>query len=842
MLFEKLADKIMRHAKLIICIWVILLIASVPFVYKVLAEPEGILQYDMTKMVSTDSESVQGLLIIEDPEYFYQSDLGTEMLLVIECKENKFAETDIGSDEVETVYLPALYKRIVDHYGEGIAEMVDIGFQTKDEAANPSGIVIVSIGFTDDRTVSEETSTLRGLISDAKTDSGLNPTTYLTGNMAISQDTLDGSMQDVMKIDPFSILLVLVLIGLFFRSLISSATPPMTIGFAYGIVMMVIYGLAQFMQIYYVTSTIVLVSMLGAGCDYCIFIIARYREERKEGKDKEGALREAIIWAGESITTSGLSVIIGFGVISFCSFSMVSTMGMVLASGIIFALLAALTLIPSILMMVGDKIFYPSTMESFHEDSKVMSGWYGRMSDFGKRYFKNSAKLSIKYAGVIVIAVLILTVPLAYVTMTETTSYDMISIMPESESKEGVNAIVANSDGGMIMPTYVLLDVGKQIAEINDKAIPYTDPTTGQQGYLGTVTWVGGYATAATYSNSTTEMLVKTPGAHTLPGQIRASAPDNIASINGIISSQMVYEETHSFGILKSMLPTTLAEYIDLIDMMRIGGMIDLPTEYMILDYILNYNLGSLSNYVNGHQYIRVTVTVEDQPMSEKSMNTLRQIEEGAENYMALDEAKALFATSLVTGSVVAIEDISDIVNKEFLWIEIAVVVLILLLLFVVMRSYLTPVRSVVTIVMSVVWTLGMTHLLFGHLLGMPVTWIVPIILFVICLGLGMDYDILLTTRIKENVMKGMSNDDAILHAVEKSGAVITICGLIMGGAFLTMVLSTSPMLMEFGFALGFAILVDALFVRTYVVPAVMHLLGRWNWIGPSFLSIKRQE
>ena len=106
-----------------------------------------------------------------------------------------------------------------------------------------------------------------------------------------------------------------------------------------------------------------------------------------------------------------------------------------------------------------------------------------------------------------------------------------------------------------------------------------------------------------------------------------------------------------------------------------------------------------------------------------------------------------------------------------------------------------------------------------------------------VCLGLGMDYDILLTTRIKENVMKGMTNDDAILHAVEKSGAVITICGLIMGGAFLTMALSTSPMLMEFGFALGFAILVDALFIRTYVVPAVMHLMGKWNWVGPKFLG-----
>ncbi len=163
-------------------------------------------------------------------------------------------------------------------------------------------------------------------------------------------------------------------------------------------------------------------------------------------------------------------------------------------------------------------------------------------------------------------------------------------------------------------------------------------------------------------------------------------------------------------------------------------------------------------------------------------------------------------------------------------------VVLIFLLLFFVMKSYLTPLRSIITIVMSVVWTLGLTFLLFDRLLGIPVTWIVPVILFVICLGLGMDYDILLTTRIRENVRKGKSNDEAITYAVERSGAIITICGFIMAGAFSTMMLSSAPMLQEFGFALGFAILIDALFVRTYVVPAVMHLLGDWNWIGPKFM------
>ena len=127
-----------------------------------------------------------------------------------------------------------------------------------------------------------------------------------------------------------------------------------------------------------------------------------------------------------------------------------------------------------------------------------------------------------------------------------------------------------------------------------------------------------------------------------------------------------------------------------------------------------------------------------------------------------------------------------------------------------------------------------MTHIVFTVILGEDVLWMIPIILLVICLGLGMDYDILLTTRIKENVMAlGMSNDDAIHHAVTHTGSVITICGLIMGGAFGTLMLSSIPLLQEFGFALCFAILVDALIVRTYIVPAIMHLLGDWNWKGP---------
>ncbi len=838
-MFDKIADFIMKNPKKIVIFWVVLLLISSPFIYKVLADPGSVLSYDITSMTGEDSESVKGMAIIGDSDYFYQSDVGTDMLLVINCDSSDQKIAIAGFSEQLTAKLQEHYGLTKD--GGQVVETMSLGYYTKSTDTGYPGIVMLSVSFTDGRNSGDEVDQIRSIVSDVKNTGSFDLTTYLTGSTAISHDTEVEAMNDVKKIDPFSILLVLILIGLFFRSLVSAATPPITIGFAYGIVMMVIFGIAQFMDIYYITSTIVLVSMLGAGCDYCIFIIARYREERKAGKDKEGALRESIIWAGESITTSGCSVIIGFGVMSFCSFSVISTMGIVLASGIVFALLAALTLIPSILMLVGDKIFYPSSMETYTDGSKAMNGWYGKCSRIGQSYFRKSAHFSVKYAVPIIIVAIIVTTPLAYVALTEDSSYDMISIMPSGESKNGVNEIVENAEGGMIMPTYVLLDTGTQIADIKNDVINI--PSMNMK--LGALQWTDASLTAA-YVNATSNASSK----GTLPyiineKTLESDGTTNVASVSGIVSwDLLLYQCGGNVELALSYFPSYISEnlallaYVDDTTWKAITGQ-DVYTQSNAIDYIVNYYIGGLSMYNNGHQYIKVSVIVADQPMSDKSMTTMSQVEAATNEFM---DGNGMFVKSYVTGSVVAIYDISNVVNNEFTWIEVTVVLLIFLLLFVVMRSYLTPARSIVTIIMSILWTLGVTHLLFGHMLGMPITWIVPIILFVICLGLGMDYDILLTTRIKENVSKGMDNDDAIIHAVEKSGGVITICGLIMGGAFATMTLSTSPMLMEFGFALGFAILVDALIVRTYIVPAVMHLMGKWNWVGPKFMQKKNVE
>ena len=253
-----------------------------------------------------------------------------------------------------------------------------------------------------------------------------------------------------------------------------------------------------------------------------------------------------------------------------------------------------------------------------------------------------------------------------------------------------------------------------------------------------------------------------------------------------------------------------------------------------LVDYAVNVGTGLVSS---DGEYVQMMIVVKDEPMSKESMSVVDNVRDILSDISA---EESWIQETWVVGIPAVLNDISVIVNDEFTLIELGVVVLIYILLFFVLGVYFTPIRSLATILMSVVWTLGLLQLVFAGAIGVDVIWIVPIVLFVICLGLGMDYDILVTTRIREGKLKGLSNDEAIQDALYRSGSIITLCGLIMGGTFLTLLVSGSSMLQEIGFALGFAILVDSLVVVPYVVPALMHLMGDWSWKGPKFLAKRR--
>lgn len=821
-MFENYSKLIQRHPKAVIAVWIVALLVALPFA----AQVGDALNYDMTSMGGFDSESSEGQAIVE--EHFGGS-LTTDTVLAIPYEDDgELSRIDSG-----LIDSGVLSDAVGERYGDSV------GFTVLGSYGNgDSGVFLVSFSVGGGLSSMDEVGNLRSVVASAMDDAGLSDMrTYVTGSVPIAYDTLQGANADMSVIDPISIVLIFVLLGLFFCSLVTAAVPPLVVGTAYGIVLSLIFALGGVMDIFYITRVIVLVSMLGAGCDYSVFIISRYREERRSGKSKEDALSEAVVWAGESVLTSGLAVIIGFAVMALCSYSLVSSMAIVLAIGIVLAMLAALTLIPAVISIVGDRVFWPRDMEFYRRMEASGSGLYGRLTEAGRRYFTWAGKFSVNHAKAIVAVAILITVPLGYTAVTSDDSFDMISVMPDSEAKNGVDAITESTDGGLLMPTYALVQLDSPIAEMTDLG-----------GGMGVLRW-------------TSEGQSYLAGLSELQGRF-TEADSNVSYVMGPVSWSVLYSMAHDALVqagypegmvtpemvnraVLSQIPDVVSDRLEAFfgsygwnltpdTALPLSPEMQAPVS-SLLDYAVNTGAGLVSS---DGMYVQMMIVVSDEPMSQESMasvGTARDVLEAfaSENPWAVD--------AWVLGTPAVLYDISGVVNTEFHWIEVGVILLIYVLLMLVLGSYFTPIRSLATIMMGVVWTLGVLQLVFVHALGAEVVWIVPIVLFVICLGLGMDYDILLTTRIREGKVRGMSNDIAIRDSLMRSGGIITLCGLIMGGTFLTLLLSGSVMLKEIGFALGFAILLDSLVVVPYVVPALMHLMGDWSWKGPKFLQ-RRSE
>ncbi len=825
-MFSGLANVIDKHSKAVIIAWLIVLIASFGFVVK----SGDVLIYDMTEMSGSDTESTTGSHIMN--EYFTNS-VGLDEIIVIEYSN----EEELNN---ASLIYTSLGTSLSAKYGDDVKAS---WYGTYSKNGDSSGIALIALSNENESLdITHETGNIRDMIKDAKTQIGAANSTYVTGSAAISYDTEKSSLEDVSKVDPLSIALIFILLGLFFYALVTALVPPMVVGMAYSIVLMGLYFIGSILDIFYITQVLILVSMLGAGCDYAIFIITRYRDECKKGKTHQEALHEAIVWGGEAVFTSGISVIIGFAALSLCTFSMVQTMGLILALGIAVALIAALTFIPALINLVGDRIFWPSNIEKYQKNDEAVrrngkKNFHARLSSISKRYFGWLSVFTEKRAAAIAVVMVLIAVPSIYSYTQTEDSADMISVMPDSESVDGLDAIMTHADGGMIMPTYVVLDLGTSIGQagylpFNGQNIPYVvwnekglDLSTGQPSGL--------VPAIMKISNATQEKY------------------EIIGTISGVNSWQVLYLTVASLmptadpatinGYLLKNLPAAVEPAIDMVlalfsynatpttEIPGAGGL----TVANIIDGILNVGTGILDPTAS---YVSMMVITTDEPMSDSTMNFIGEIREDFHGENGYDSL-GLWKSSYVSGTAALMNDISGEVEEQFSMIRVVVAILLIVLLFFILGSYLTPIRGVLTILLSVIITVALTRLVFTDVMGTPVLFLIPIVLFVVLLGLGMDYEIFLTTKIRENRTKGMDNDKAISEAIKEAGPVISLCAMLMGGTFLTLVLANSSMLQEFGFALGVGILIDGLLMVGFVSPALMHLMGSWSWKGPSFLT-----
>ena len=734
-MFAKLANFIEKYSKVIIALWIVALVCSVPFILK----SDEVLEYDLTQMSGLNSESTDGQKLI-DTEFSNSVDL-SEILVI---KYN-------SADELEQAKaLFAEFSNLLDAKYDDDVKAAYYGEYGKVDPTK-SGISMIAIEAADNINISKETGNIRNIVSEAKTNTNSTLTTYVTGNSAINYDTEISSNEDIAKIDPLSIALIFILLGLFFCALVTAVMPPAVVGMAFGVALTGLYGIGCIMGVFYITKVLILVTMLGAGCDYSLFIISRYRDELKHGADHSTALKTSVQWAGESVFTSGLSVIIGFGALSICSFSMVRSLGIVLALGIVIALVAALTFTPALINLIGEKVFWPANIDKYNKiDRGESTGVYATICKLSKKYFAWVAHVTRKYAAVIVVVGIVLMAPMVYIFATSDDSADMISIMPDSESIDGLNTIMGEADGGMIMPTYIVLELNDSIVDkagmielSPGKKVPYL---IWKDGALAT----------------TVHTIMKI--SQELEAKYKYATDDDGNKVNGIVSTisganswQILYQKIASeIGTtptpsmvkhaLVKMLPSAVSGPIDMLLSTPIGEGItlyDVPysTEIVagtgitvenIIDGILNVSTGIISD--NG-KYVKMMVITSEKPMSDNTMAFIKDVREDFHGEGGYDEVYAsMFASTYVGGISAIMEDVSNIVMQQFDVIRTVVIIALIVLLFLILGSYLTPIRSMLTIVCSIMTTVGLTHFVFGTMMDIPVLWLVPIVLFVVLL------------------------------------------------------------------------------------------------------------
>jgi putative drug exporter of the RND superfamily len=162
-------------------------------------------------------------------------------------------------------------------------------------------------------------------------------------------------------------------------------------------------------------------------------------------------------------------------------------------------------------------------------------------------------------------------------------------------------------------------------------------------------------------------------------------------------------------------------------------------------------------------------------------------------------------------------------------------------------RSILLPLKAVLLNLITLAATLGFMVLfwqsghgsdsIFGvHATGAVTFWI-PLMVFAFLYGLSMDYEVFILSRIREEYDRGGSTDEAVVMGIGRTGRLVTSAALILFLAFVALASGPGTDLKTFASALGFGILLDATVVRSLLVPALVSLLGRWNWYLPDWMA-----
>jgi putative drug exporter of the RND superfamily len=258
------------------------------------------------------------------------------------------------------------------------------GQQAQAQAQGPKSIsddgsvalVLVRTGSEESEDIQDNVEALREIAPDPGASDG-ELRGYVTGIGGIIADSIEVFESIDVTLLLVTVSLVLVLLLAIYRSPVIALVPLFVVAIAYGIAAAATYGLVEagILEVNGQTTSLLIVLMFGAGTDYCLLIVARYREELREFADKHEAMEHATRRTAPAILSAGGTVVAAMLILTLADFRATQTMGPVLALGIAIMLLAGLTFLPAFLAALGRNAFWPSIPHHGTEQKRPLGIW-----------------------------------------------------------------------------------------------------------------------------------------------------------------------------------------------------------------------------------------------------------------------------------------------------------------------------------------------------------------------------------------------------------------------------------------------------------------------------------
>jgi uncharacterized membrane protein YdfJ with MMPL/SSD domain len=596
----------------------------------------------------------------------------------------------------------------------------------------------------------------------------------VTGPAGIFNDAVKVFKSIDLKVTITTVILVLVLLLLIYRSPLLAIVPLIVTGIALTLAQSLAAILAKEIDLPLNQQVVAIMSILvfGAGTNYALFIVSRYREELQEDADRWRSMRTTMSRVGPSIAGSAATTVVAMSALSFASFGSFRSLGPTLALSVLIVLFTGLWVLPAVIAILGRWIFWPRDF-LIPEDSggkvlavtlgialfplllvSIASSKLGRLtqrlistgdsrSDEDNGIWDRAGRLVSRRPwtvfSVTMLGIIIATTP----SWTMTPSFNFLDGFPDdAESKIGYNMLVEAFPAGQLAPSQMLIESN-----------------------VGLISQ-----------------------AYTQIGQLSA----DIAGLDGVA---IVKGPTRPAGFLLS---------VD--DAQRAGA----------------------SRYVSqdGASAL-IEIVLSDDPYSVPALDMIAKIRTVArESNLGRDGAHRI----LVGGPTAIQTDTKASIDSDLSWFVPVSLLAILLILVILLKSLVAPLYLVFSVIVSFGATFGISIFVFQEIFSHSgVAYSNGVWMFIFLVALGADYNIFVMSRIREATRKeGLR--PGIATAVGRTGSVITSAGIILAGTFA--VLTTLPLrdLFQLGFAVMLGVLIDTFVVRAFLVPSMTAMFGRWSW------------